>query len=78
VAVLRRKDDPVLVDRQTGDENREVKIDARQTREAQGNSQQLQCFHNGEMLARSGVFAKADLTAKGAKDAKGFGKVSGS
>ena len=43
--IVRREDDPVLVYRQAGDEDGEVKIDPGETGQAERNAQKVESFH---------------------------------
>jgi hypothetical protein len=43
--VIRRENDPVLMDGEAGDEDGEVKIDARETGEPERHAQQVESFH---------------------------------
>ena len=47
--ILRRERDPVLVDRQPGDENRQVKVDPGERRETESNPEEVELFHGGNM-----------------------------
>src|SRR5438552_2309806 len=46
--ILRRQSDPVKMDCKSSNENREVKIDAGERSETEGDSEQVQLFH-GEL-----------------------------
>ncbi len=39
----------MLVHRQSGDENGQVKIDSRECGQAEGNSEKIELFHGGNM-----------------------------
>jgi hypothetical protein len=39
------KDDPMLVDRETGDENGEIKINACETSETERDAEKMEFFH---------------------------------
>ena len=66
--ILRRERDPMLVNRQTGDENGEVKIDPGEAGETERNPEKVELFHGGNMrgarrLSRSfGEFLWTGLT----------------
>ena len=47
--ILRRERDPMLVHGQAGDENRQVKIDAREGGEPECNPEEVELFHEGNM-----------------------------
>ena len=50
--VGRAEDDPMLMDREAGDENRQVKIDAGEAGEAERDAEQLEVVHGEIMRAR--------------------------
>jgi Txe/YoeB family toxin of Txe-Axe toxin-antitoxin module len=45
--VLRCKRDPVEMDGQSGDKNREIKVDAGQARQAERDCKEIELFHGG-------------------------------
>ena len=70
--VIRRENDPVLIDRETGDKDGEVKVNSGETGQTERNAQKVESFHAEISGARRDCHAgfhrpgRSELTADGA------------